>query len=108
MAYSNDRVRAPGRPRDGVREAEILRVVLALVGEAGVDGVTFEEVARRAQASKKTLYRRWATKQEMVVAAIKAGPAAGSKPEAVDTGSLRGTCSRSWSGWRRRWRRVPM
>ncbi len=60
------------------------------MGDLGVDGVTFEEVARRAQASKRTLYRRWATKQEMVVAAIKAGPAARNKPEPIDTGSLRG------------------
>lgn len=82
--------KAPGRPRDAAREREILGVVLSLLGEAGIDGVTFEEVARRAQASKSTLYRRWATKQEMVVAAIKAGPAAGNKPEPIDTGSLRG------------------
>lgn len=60
------------------------------MSDHGVDGVTFEEVARRAQASKRTLYRRWATKQEMVVAAIKAGPAARNKPEPIDTGSLRG------------------
>lgn len=60
-----------------------------MLSESGVDGVTFEEVARRAKASKRTLYRRWATKREMVVAAIKAGPAAGTKPEPIDTGSLR-------------------
>lgn len=92
MPYSgSDAVaRTPGRPRDAARESEILRVVLALVGESGVEGVSFEEVARRARASKRTLYRRWATKQEMVVAAIKAGPAAANKPEPIDTGSLRG------------------
>lgn len=90
MTYPNVQPRPPGRPRDDAREAEILRIVLALLGEAGIDGVTFEEVARRAQASKKTLYRRWATRQEMVVAAIKAGPAAGNKPDPIDTGSLRG------------------
>lgn len=92
MAYPNrgSVARPPGRPRDAARETEILRIVLSLLSESGVDGVTFEEVARRAQASKRTLYRRWATKQEMVVAAIKAGPAAGNKPEPIDTGSLRG------------------
>lgn len=93
MSYPNtgdfDGPRPPGRPRDAVREGEILRVVLEVMGEAGVDGVTFEDVARRAHASKRTLYRRWATRQEMIVAAIKAGPAAGNKPEPIDTGSLR-------------------
>ncbi len=82
-------MKSPGRPRDSARENEILRIVLAILAEAGVEGLTFEEVARRAKASKQTLYRRWATKQEMVVAAIKAGPASGNKPEPIDTGSLR-------------------
>lgn len=63
---------------------------MALMTESGIDAVTFEEVARRARASKRTLYRRWSTKQEMVVAAIKAGPAAGNRPDPIDTGSLRG------------------
>ncbi|MDJ0393692.1 TetR/AcrR family transcriptional regulator [Rhodococcus sp. G-MC3] len=84
------RPRRPGRPRDDARESEILSIVLELLGQSGIDGVTFEEVARRARASKRTLYRRWASKQEMVVAAIKAGPAAGGKPDPIDTGTLRG------------------
>ncbi|MFF3572906.1 TetR/AcrR family transcriptional regulator [Nocardia jiangxiensis] len=79
-----------GRPRDRVREAEILACVLELLGEVGFEALTFEAVARRARASKATLYRRWETKRDMVVAAIKAGPAAGNSADAVDTGSLRG------------------
>lgn len=92
MPYPNSEPgpRRPGRPRDDAREGEILGIVLELLSESGIDGVTFEEVARRAQASKRTLYRRWASKQEMVVAAIKAGPAAGNRPDPIDTGSLRG------------------
>ncbi|MEU0541141.1 TetR/AcrR family transcriptional regulator [Nocardia sp. NPDC005978] len=79
-----------GRPRDPAREAEILTCVLELLGESGYDAVSYEAVARRAGASKATLYRRWETKRDMVVAAIKAGPAAGGDAVAVDTGSLRG------------------
>lgn len=92
VAYSNGQrdQRMPGRPRDSAREAEILRVVLGLMSEVGVAGISFEEVARRASASKRTLYRRWATKEQMVVAAIKAGPASASRPDPIDTGSLRG------------------
>jgi AcrR family transcriptional regulator len=62
----------------------------ALLAERGYEGVSFEEVARRAGASKATLYRRWSTKREMVVAAIKAGPARREGPDTLDTGSLRG------------------
>lgn len=79
-----------GRPRDRVREGEILACVLELLGEIGYDGLTFEAVARRARASKATLYRRWETKRDMVVAAVKAGPASGARTAAIDTGSLRG------------------
>ncbi|MET8775059.1 TetR/AcrR family transcriptional regulator [Nocardia sp. NPDC004654] len=82
--------RRGGRPRNDERESEILRVVTALLTERGYDGVTFEEVARRAGASKPTLYRRWKSKRDMVIAALKAGPAGREGPDDIDTGSLRG------------------
>jgi AcrR family transcriptional regulator len=65
-------------------------VVLEVLAEAGFEGLTFEQVARRARCSKATLYRRWPTKKDMVVAAIKAGPGSGNDPAPVHTGSLRG------------------
>lgn len=64
--------------------------MLALLAEVGYDALTFEGVARRASASKATLYRRWDNKRDMVVAAIKAGPSSGASPDDVDTGTLRG------------------
>lgn len=67
-----------------------MQTVLVLLAEAGYDALTFEEVARRSRASKATLYRRWDTKRDMVVAAIKAGPSSGTSTDDVDTGSLRG------------------
>lgn len=60
-----------------------------MLSESGYEGTSFEEVARRSGASKSSLYRRWKTKREMVVAALKAGPARRSGADAVDTGSLR-------------------
>jgi AcrR family transcriptional regulator len=80
--------RAPGRPRDPAREAAILGAVLELVAEVGYDRLSIEAVAQRAGASKATLYRRWANKRDLVVAAVRAGPA--SADVVVDTGSLRG------------------
>ncbi|MGL5930919.1 MAG: TetR/AcrR family transcriptional regulator [Dermatophilaceae bacterium] len=82
--------RRGGRPRDDRREGEILEVVTSLLGERGYDGVTFEEVARRAGASKATLYRRWKSRREMVIASLRAGPARRDGPGVIDTGSLRG------------------
>jgi AcrR family transcriptional regulator len=90
VSFTNSPKRTPGRPRDTEREAAILTAVMDLVAEGGFDALTFEEVARRARASKATLYRRWATKQEMVIAAIRAATSTATPTPPVDTGSLRG------------------
>lgn len=68
----------------------ILAAVSAVLAESGYEGVSFEEVARRSGAAKASLYRRWSSKQEMVVAALKAGPAQRTASAEIDTGSLRG------------------
>ena len=70
------------------REAELLAVTLELLQEHGYDRLTLEAVATKARASKATLYRRWPTKAELVLAAF----IEGTEEEAVDpdTGTLRG------------------
>ena len=56
---------ASTRPRvEGDREDEILDATLTLLFEVGYDRLTIDAVARRARASKATLYRRWDTKAE--------------------------------------------
>lgn len=55
---------APRRASKGPRRSEeahcaILDAATALLDEKGIAGVTFEGVARRAGASKPTLYRWW-------------------------------------------------
>ncbi len=79
-----------GRPRDEDVERRILVAVGAVLAESGYDGVTFEEVARRSGAAKATLYRRWKSKRDMVIAALKAGPGRRQERDEIDTGSLRG------------------
>jgi AcrR family transcriptional regulator len=77
------------RPRvEGEREDEILDATVDLLMEVGYDRLTMDAVARRAHASKATLYRRWATKPSLVVEALvraKESP----HPVDHDTGSLR-------------------
>ncbi|MGI5128538.1 TetR/AcrR family transcriptional regulator [Pseudonocardia sp. CA-107938] len=85
MPYRNG-----GRPRDEQLEQRILAATGEVLAESGYDGVSFEEVARRCGASKASLYRRWRTKREMVVAALRAGPARRSGADGIDTGSLHG------------------
>jgi AcrR family transcriptional regulator len=70
------------------RECELLRVTLELLQEHGYDRLSLDAVATTARASKATLYRRWPTKAELVLAAF----VEGTRQVAVDpdTGTLRG------------------
>jgi AcrR family transcriptional regulator len=70
------------------REAELLAVTLRLLQEHGYDGLTVEAVAATARASKATVYRRWPSKGELVLAAFIEGIRQVAVPP--ETGSLRG------------------
>lgn len=78
------------RPRvAGAREEEILDAAVEELLEVGYDRLTMDGVASRARASKATLYRRWSSKQSIVVdAVVRAKSASTGTPP--DTGSLRG------------------
>lgn len=70
-------------------EAELLAAAWEELVEAGYGRLTMDSVARRARTSEPVLYRRWANKDELVLAAIERHRDA--NPVAVpDTGSLRG------------------
>ncbi len=77
-----------GRPRDDAREQAILRAALELLTEVGYERMSMVAVAARARASKATIYRRWAGKDELVVEAIRRQ--AVDDIVCVDTGNLRG------------------
>ncbi|MGH9108887.1 MAG: TetR/AcrR family transcriptional regulator [Acidimicrobiales bacterium] len=77
---------ARGRPRDPSREEAIRDAVFDLLVEVGYPKVTIEAVAARAGAGKATLYRRWKSKAELVVAVLDQ-MACG--VQTADTGSLR-------------------
>jgi len=70
------------------REAELLAVTLQLLQEHGYERLTVDAVAATARASKATVYRRWPSKAELVLAAF----IEGIRPVAVapETGTLRG------------------
>jgi AcrR family transcriptional regulator len=70
------------------RETQLLETTLELLYETGYDKLTVDEVVARARASKATVYRRWPSKADLVVAAF----AHGVRQIATvpDTGSLRG------------------
>ncbi|HXO53794.1 MAG TPA: TetR/AcrR family transcriptional regulator [Mycobacterium sp.] len=70
------------------RETELLAVTLRLLQEHGYDRLTLDAVATTARASKATVYRRWPTKAELVLAAFTEGVRQVAVPP--ETGTLRG------------------
>lgn len=70
------------------REAELLAVTLQLLQQHGYDRLTVDAVAATARASKATVYRRWPSKAELVLAAFIEGIRQVAVPP--DTGTLRG------------------
>ncbi len=59
-----------GRPRDVAIDAAVLETVLPVIAETGYRRFSIEEVARRAGTTKPAIYRRWPTRQQLVLAAL--------------------------------------
>ena len=77
----------PGRPRDPACDAAILQATLDVFAEEGYAGVSIDRVAARAGVGKATIYRRYSSKAELVVEAVRCG--AHVDDWLPDTGDLR-------------------
>jgi AcrR family transcriptional regulator len=64
-------IRRPGRPRSAQAHKAIIDATLELLAEEGFQGLSIEAVAARAGVGKTTIYRRWASKDELVIDAIR-------------------------------------
>jgi len=62
-----------GRPRDPSRDEAICAATLAIFAEDGYAGVSIEGVAARAGVGKATIYRRFTSKEQLVVEAVSVG-----------------------------------
>jgi AcrR family transcriptional regulator len=78
--------RKPGRPRSEHADQAIIEAALDLFAEKGADGLCVEAVAARAGVGKATVYRRWHTKEDLLLAAL--GSMKSPLPH-PDTGSVR-------------------
>lgn len=54
----------------------MLTAALDLIAESGVEGVSIDQAAKRAGVARTTVYRRYATRDDLVVAALVAHEAA--------------------------------
>lgn len=71
---SAQKKRAPGRPRSLASEEAIINATSRLLRTHGFSGLTLSRVAAGARASKSTIYRRWPTKEHLIVAAFNRWP----------------------------------
>jgi AcrR family transcriptional regulator len=91
-----------GRPRDERVDQRALAATREVFAERGWFGTSYDEVAKRAGVGKSSLYLRWGTKAELVVAALNEGK----HLEGIDTGGVREDLmelarvllARQWSG----------
>jgi AcrR family transcriptional regulator len=80
--------RAPGRPRSSAADEAILEAAVDVFAEVGLEALTMERVAARAGVGKNTVYRRYPSKVELVVSAVRCYTDAGKAPP--DTGTTAG------------------
>jgi AcrR family transcriptional regulator len=80
-----------GRRRDPAKDQQILDAAVDVLAETGFDGMTIDMVAARAGAGKATVYRRWASKNELVLDAVACLKKTDLDSMPIpDTGTLRG------------------
>lgn len=59
-----------GRPRDRQIDEAVLDATLAALDENGYMRLSIEDIARRAKTNKPSIYRRWPTRQHLVLDAL--------------------------------------
>lgn len=75
-----------GRPRSEGVDRALLEATVELAGELGINGMSMDDLAQRAGVSKASIYRRWPSKEALVLDALRRGM----RPfDEIDTGSLR-------------------
>lgn len=86
MSEASTVSRRPGRPRDPQADALILEAALEELALNGFGGFTVDAVAARAGVGKATIYRRWPSREDLVLGAASIVI---ERQELPDTGSLR-------------------
>jgi AcrR family transcriptional regulator len=74
-----------GRKRDPMIEPRVYDAAIRVYARDGWAGFSFEAIAREARVGKPAIYRRWANREELLVAALHTADF----PTARDCGSVR-------------------
>ncbi len=85
-----------GRRLSADRSDVILGTVLELLHEVGYDQLRMQDVADRAGVGLSTIYRRWPTKQDVVLAASTAPTSTTGFPRPATPAPTSGPSSSTW------------
>ena len=92
-----------GRPRVEGLDQALLDVTLELAGEVGIHGMSMDDLAQRAGVSKATIYRRWPSKERLVLESLNQAM----RPfDLIDTGRFAAISTTTSVNWRSGWRRA--
>ena len=81
--------RRPGRPIDPDCDQRILKATLELLAEIGFDRFRMQDVATRAGVGFNTIYRRWRTKDRLIIDALRTAVTDVRSEDTVDLDGLR-------------------
>src|ERR1700744_5860979 len=98
MPESESRTPTVGRKRDPLIEPRVFDAAVRVYAHAGWAGFTFEAVARAARVGKPAIYRRWSSREELLVAALHTADF----PTARDCGHVRADLldyASQWVDW---------
>jgi AcrR family transcriptional regulator len=71
MTQAQPATRARGRPRDAAADDRILAAAFRQLVDVGYAGLSIEAVAAEAGVAKTTVYRRYPTKRDLTIAALR-------------------------------------
>jgi AcrR family transcriptional regulator len=96
-----------GRPRSEKARQAILDSAMEILLDQGLHAMSMDDVARRAGASKATIYRWWPSKERLALDALAAEWASAAPTDKGDTGTLRGDLLARFRPWVRQLNRKP-
>lgn len=99
QASNPHRAKRPGRQLDTSRDAAILSAALDGLAELGYERLSMDAIAARAHAGKGALYRRWPSKEALIIDALRSWREARGVGMPPDTGSLAGDLQAIVSGY---------
>lgn len=71
MEQDNMNAKERGRPIDPNKNNLILKTTLNILADIGFLNLTMDKIAKEAGVSKAAIYRRWSSKEELVLEAVK-------------------------------------